>query len=258
MKNYTKQALVLFAAMLFIMVSCKKDETTPEIVNPESFSFDEEAIIDRLPDALENTTDPDAAVVVGWVEAAANWSAFDSYFTPPDDAVLVSIKSTSYTYRWTAGYIGGTTLTYWWTYSEDATKNYWDLEIQIDDGPRAPFIEAWEMKDGTAGEVRYSYNWAYYLDDYDPDSYIDVSWVYTYSINAEGDYLFTWTYENDTEEYDNVLSYEVLVRADGSGYVRYYSQDYLWYYGEWDTDGNGYYVWYDTDGTELLRVDWTV
>lgn len=241
----------ILVLLLLLLVSCNKDDQSEDLnVEPESLAFDGEEIINQMPSALVNSTDENAQTVMGWVKSATDWSAFSSYFTPPEDAV--KLKSSSVTYTWSISY-QGSSLTYWWEFEEDATTNYWTLEIQWNDGPRAPFIEMWERKDGSSGQVKYSYQWALTQEDVD---FNDIYWTYSYSKNSAGDYTFSWVYEGDTELYDNYLSYEVIVKADGSGSVHYYSMDNLLYMAEWDTDGNGYYEYYF--GESSIKYSWTV
>lgn len=251
MKSHIRLLSVTILLVSILVSGCKKDN--PEVLpDPETLSFKQEEIINKLPDALKNSTSPAAQQVVAWVSTATNWSTFDSYFTPPENAVRV--KASTVTYTWTDTYYEGSTISYWWTYTDDETTDYWKLEIQINDGPKAPYFESFEKKDGSAGQVKYSFEWANYDAE---EEYNGVYWIYSYEINDAGDYSFTWLYESDSEEYENFLRYDVIVKADGSGIVDYQSYGELIYHAEWDALGNGSYSYY-SDGEVVSTESWTV
>lgn len=238
-----------FVGLALLLTSCNKDEeeATPE---PETIAFNQEEVVNQLPSAMLSSSDENAQTVVGLVESATDWSAFEEYFEPAEEAVIV--KSSDVTYKWSWTY-GSSQIIFWWTYEEDATKNYWTLEIQWDNGIRAPFLEAWENKDGTQGELKYSFAWT---DTEEDEDYNDLYWVYTYEIASNGDYTFTWVYETDSDAYDNYLKYEVFVSHDGSGSVSYYLTGSLFYMAEWDASGNGTLYYYLGGGT--YTYTWTV
>lgn len=243
--------MIVFVFALFV-TGCNKDEDdNPEKTqDPTSLCFDSVGVIKQLPPDLLASDNDVAKEVVGMVSTATDWSAFDSYFTPPDNAVL--LKNSSITYTWTIS-SGNESITYWWTFEEDETTYYWTLELQINEGVRAPFIRSWEKIDGSAGEVRYNFNWLDYASEED---FEEIEYVYAYSVSASGDYSFTMTVESDMEEYDNVMRYEVLVNADGSGTINYYTGGVLFYHAEWDAAGNGSVTYYL--GTTEMTESWTV
>jgi hypothetical protein len=192
-----------------------------------------------------NSQDPYAQQAVGYVESALNWSDFSGQMTPPDDAVNGSDNS----FTWTWNYGGMYVITMWWEYSDDNTKNYWEIDVQYGDGDRYDYITAWEYKDGTGGEVLYNYAWICAAEE--PASECeDLYWKYTWELDEDNNYIFTYSVESEDDEYENSIMYETRVNDDGSGSVDYYFMDELFYHMEWDTEGNGSWVQYFGD-TEI-------
>jgi hypothetical protein len=265
MKKFHKYFLPLLLVVLIAFVTgCKKDDDDDEPPTFEGFSLTEEEIIDRIPVGLLNSSNENAQACVDAIESAADWSAFYSDLIPPAGAVKVSSKSTSSegTWKWTQPYEGHT-ISFYWTYEETATKYIWTMEIQFDDSPRYGYIEAWELKDGTQGEVRYNFQWIcfyneLYYEEYNEDCE-DLYWVYTWTMNPSGVINYTFIWETSDTEYLYFLKYELVLNPDGSGTLDYYSVGAFdhWHY-EWDALGNGTWVWY-TEGTEVSGSgSWTV
>ncbi len=261
MKKFYKYFLpILLVIAIAFVTGCKKDDDeTPTF---ESLSFTEEEIINKIPEGLKNSTDENAQACVDAIESAADWSLFYGSLTPPDNAVKVDNKSTSSegTWKWSYNYDGVHVITYYWTYEETATKHMWTMDIQWDDGPLFNFIDAWELKDGTQGEVKYNFQWACaYENQYYEDCYDDIFWIYTWNKNANGVINFTFKYESSEVEYSYYYKYELVLNPNGSGTLDYYWLDDYWHYHyEWDALGNGSWVWYTEGSTISGEGSWTV
>lgn len=241
MKNLTGKLLAMLM-ILALIHSCSKDDTDDFAREFESIAFDSEVITDMLPDNLKNSDNSYAQQVVAYVESATDFAAFSHAFTPPENAVKVGKKSTE-SYTWSWNYDGTHIMTMYWTYSEDATKNYWDVEIQFNDGERYSYVSAWEMKDGTAGEIYYNFAWICVWDESEEDCE-NIYWKYSWSVDDSGNYEFTYLIESEDDEFETTLKYITKVNADGSGQVDYFFYDELYYHFEWDAVGNGSWVWY--------------
>jgi hypothetical protein len=260
MKKFHKYFLPLLLVILIAFVStCKKDDDD-EPPTFESLSFNEEEVINRIPEGLKNSTDENAQTCVSYIETAASWSAFEGFMDPPSDAEKVSGKSTNSqgTWKWTIPH-QGYQITFYWTYEETATKHIWTMDVQYADGPLYNFIDAWELKDGTQGEVKYNFQWACV---YDPDYYDDCEdllYIYTWNMNASGVINYTLVMESSEVEYAYYYRYELVVNPDGSGTLDRYWLDAFWHYHfEWDAQGNGSWVWYSEGGTISGSGSWTV
>ncbi len=235
---YTK-GLAGLLLMLFLVNGCKKEDEPPQF---EQISFDTQEVLDLLPAGLENSNDQYAQECVGMIETALDMSDFIDNMEVPPEAVKTAKKGTTGTWSWTWDYIGGEIWTFYWTYDEDNSKMYWTMEIQFGDGPRFDYIEAWEAKDGSAGEVIYNFNWA---GIYDGDTgYVGLFLRITWEMDSSGNYYYSWYWESDTEEYTYLWRYDIVVNADGSGSVDYYLADELYYHMEWDVLGNGSWAYY--------------
>ena len=232
--------MLILAVALFVAGCNKDDDELPQ--DFAELAFDEAAILDRLPNGLTASDDPKAQECVSMIEGALDMSEFRANLIVPDYAQRSSKKASGDTWSWTFTYMGGT-WTFYWTYEEDASKHYWTMEIQFDEGERYDYITAWEMKDGTGGEVVYSFNWVMiYEQGY--SEYEDLHWTYTWSLDASDTYHFSWTYDADSEEFDYFMHYDVVIYADGSGELDYYYFDELFYHMEWDAAGNGSWIYY--------------
>lgn len=262
MKKFYKYFVPLFLVVVLAFVTgCKKDDDK-EVPAFGGLSLTEEEIISKIPAGLKASTDENAQACVDAIESAADWSSFYDELTPPENAVKVNNKSTAGegTWKWSYPY-QETTITYYWTYEETATKHTWTMEIQFGDGPLYSFIEAWELKDGTQGEVKYNIQWAcFYYDEYYEEQYEDCEdlyWKYTWNKNASGVINFTFIWESSDTEYPYYVKYELVLNPDGSGTLDYYSAGgYTHWHYEWDADGNGSWVWYYGDST--MSGSWTV
>ncbi len=233
--------LFLFA---IVVTGCNKDEEE----GPGEFaglSFEGQAVLDQLPSGLKASTDEKAEECVGMIEDALDMSSFMDNMDVPDNAVKTSKKSSGDTWQWTWSY-GGEVWTFFWTFSEDSSKKYWTMQIQYGAGAKADYISAWEKKDGTGGQVVYSFNWLNLQDTEDTDL-VDLHLIYNWSLDSNGNYHIDWTYESSETDVDNFMSYDILINADGSGSVDYYMNDALFYHMEWDAAGNGSWVYYFGD-----------
>jgi type II secretory pathway pseudopilin PulG len=259
MKKFNKYVLPLLLIVVMAFVStCKKDEEEPPTF--QSLTFNEEEIINRIPDAMAASNDENAQACVDAIESAADWSSFYSYVTPPSDATKVGSKSTNSegTWKWTSPVYGNIVVTFYWTYEETSTKDIWSMDVQYNDGPKYDYIDMWQLKDGTQGEIKYNFAWAC---AYDPDYYEDCTdwfWTITWNKNASGVINYTCYWDYTGTEYAYLYRWELVSNPDGSGTLDYYYLDDYWHYHyEWDALGNGTWVWY-MSGDIYGSGSWTV
>ena len=238
--NYALRSWVLFLLLVVLFAGCKKDED--EI--PEDFAelaFDGQEVLDQLPQGLLNSGDQMAQECVAMIEGALDMSAFQANLIVPDNAVRSSKKATGGTWYWSWNYMGEL-WTFYWTHSEDASKNYWTMQIQYGNGEKYDYITAWEYKDGSGGEVVYSFNWVLIYEE--TCDYEDLHWTYRWNVDSSGNFQFEWTCDSDCLEVNYYMNYDIVVNADGSGTLDYYLNDVLFYHIEWDAAGNGSWIYY--------------
>ena len=246
-------AILSLLFMVFFAISCSKDDPAEDIRNYETLSFDSEEVIALLPDKLKSSDDSYAQQAVDYVESALDYSSFAHAFTPPDNASKIGKKaSESYSWSWNYGMYGNLTMI--WTYSDDASKNYWDVDIQLNDSPKYSYVDAWEYKNGSGGELVYNFAWVCALEE--EEECEDAYWKYTWSKDASGNFEFNYIVDSSEDEYEAVLKYQTMVNADGSGSVDYYLEDQLFYHMEWDAIGNGSWIYYFGDFSQ--SGSWTV
>ena len=250
-KHLFRILILMPLSVLFIAGCTKDDEDLPR--DYAELSFDEQAVVDMLPEGLLASDDPKAQECVDMIEQALDMSEFSANLVLPDNAVPSAKKASGDTWSWTFSYMGGT-WTFYWTYDEDNTKHYWTMEIQFEDGERYDYIRAWEMKDGSGGEVVYSFNWVLiYEEGY--SEFEDLHWTYRWNLDSSGTYHFTWTYDADSQDFDYFLNYSIVIHEDGSGLLDYYYFDELVYHMEWDAAGNG--SWHYYFGGQEQTGTWT-
>ena len=252
-KFYIK-GIIGFFTLMMVIGGCKKDEEGPAF---EELSFDAEEVLAILPEGLKNSSDEKAELCMSYIESALDMSAFMDNMIPPDGAQKEAKKSTASgdTWSWTWAY-GGDSYTFYWSYDEDNTKRYWTMDIQFGAGPRYGYIEAWEMKDGSQGEVIYNFSWVYLYSGETIEDYDDLYWKYSWSVDQSGKYYLDWYWSSSEVEYDYQIHYSIEINPDGSGILDYYLMDVLFYHMEWDTLGNG--SWYYYFGDDTLSGSWTV
>lgn len=259
MKKVFQLSLALIGISFFSLTSCSKDDDPPKAPAFEETSFDHEAILAKVPEGLKNSDDTYAQSCYGYIQQALSWNAFSSVLTPPEGAEQVSSKSTDdgrVTYRWSAVY-GDWTYTYYWTYEKTSTQHVWTIEFQFNDGPAYPYLTLTELLDGTGGTAEYNFNWLCYFADEDSESCEDLRYFYTWEAESDGTYRLNWSWESGTSDVTYFLSYEIVLNADGSGNLEYYSEDELLYSMEWDAVGNGSWVFY-LDGETYMSGSWSV
>jgi hypothetical protein len=240
--------------LLTVMFSgCKKEDEVPEF---QELGLDTQAVLDKLPAGLLNSSDENAQECVTAIEDALDMSSFIDDMVPPDDAVKSGKKGSGDTWTWTVS-DGMMTVSYYWTYDEDNTKHYWTMEIQINGGERHTYVDAWEMKDGTAGEVVFNFGWTSAYKATSPEEGEDLFWTWTWTLDNDGTYNFTMLWDSSDPEYDYYLRYEVVVNDDGSGTIDYYLMEELLIHYEWDELGNGSWILYLGEGNTMTGT-WTV
>jgi hypothetical protein len=250
--NYYKVFLLLALASS-ILVGCSKDDT-PDPQEFQQLSFDGEEVLAMVPEGLKNADDIYAQNCVSYINSAVDMSSFISTMEVPPDAKRSSKKAAGGdTWQWTWSY-GGQSFTMFWTFEEDNSKRQWSQDIQFGGGPRVDYIDAWELKDGSGGEVKYNFNWAYMYAGETDQEYEVLNWAYSWNKSNAGDYSLGWYWESDSEEYNYLTNYDIVIKADGSGSVDYYSEGEIFYQMTWDAEGNG--SWSMGMGSDLSGT-WT-
>ncbi len=174
------------------------------------------------------------------IEIAKGYSAL---FTPPASAeksVYPGLAAAdSVVYTWTSG-----DMTLTMIFKETATHYYWATIFDGTDGgityDNFTFIEAQEAIDGTSG----------WLKVYDPTDRHDFEWQWI--IDAAGKFTMVLTGSDDS----TTFQVEIVVNADGSGYVEYTEDGPNTWIVTWNAAGTGgTYAYYD-NGTTISGT-WT-
>jgi hypothetical protein len=232
-KSFVFQLLI--AVALLASTSCSKEE------EPQS-TYKKPTIADRgnvveIPTALQNSSDPNAQMAATWMGMANGISQFASSFTIPENAQTGNAKSSGNVYFWTYG-----GYSYWMTFSELADKYVWKYEYAFPGTSRFTFIEAQELKTGMQG------SWAIY----DPEGTHETIWDYNWNINSTNDFyseMMWYGYSNNDD-----IKFEVMDRANNSGYFKMYIGAVKHVEVIWNTNGSGTW-WYSFDG-ETAQGSW--
>lgn len=258
MKRFYVFSQILFFSLAILLTNgCKKDkdddkeETKPDF---KEVAFDKAEILDNVPVGIKESANEYASGLYAYIQSAVNMSSFINSMKPPDNAQKVNLKSASSdTYKWSISY-EGETLTYYWTYSEDASKDYWDMQIQFNDGPIYDYIKAWQTKDGEKGEIKFNFNWAY--AEYGLEETEIYYWIYDWDFTVDGKYYFNYYIQASDDSYNYEIKCNLVLNSDGSGTLDYYFYDTHYYHYLWDNYGNGSVTYYAYDPP--LTYSWTV
>ena len=253
-KEYYLRGVLGVLVMALLITGCSKDEGATQ-TEFESLTFDSEAVLAMIPDGLKNATDPYAQICESSITTSIDMSSFITLMEVPPDAQRSAKKSSSGggdTWQWNWNY-AGQNATFYYTFEEDNSKNYWTLDIQYGGGPVFKYIDAWEFKDGSGGEVLYNFNWAFVFSGGTGEDYAELHWKYVWNKSSSGDYTIDWLWESDSEDYEYLSNYKVKINADGSGSLDTHAQDEFIYDMEWDATGAGSWIYYqgeiETSGT---------
>lgn len=245
---------ILFAVSIVISLTSSCTKENPDVQEFKGLSLDTELVLNNVPEGLKSSSDSYAQQCFSGIQSALDMSSFISDMTPPEDAQKSNKKGSGETWQWTTS-DGMQSLTFYWKYEEDVSKNYWTMDIQIDGGEKYSYVYAWESKDGKQGQVQYNFNWVAVYDNV--TDYEDLFWTYNWVLDNDGNYTFAMSYDSDGEEYNFFLKYDIVVNADGSGTIDYYTLDEYFYHMEWDAMGNGSWKYYP-DGENSMSGMWTV
>jgi len=237
-KQKTFMGILGLAVVTFLMPGCSKDQD-PQPEEFQQLSFNSEEVLDMLPEGLTNSTDTYAQFCVSYVSTAVDMSRFIGSMEVPPDAQRSSKKSASGgdTWQWSWSY-GGQSFTVFWTFDEDHSKKSWSMDIQYGSGKVFDYVDAWEFKDGSGGEVVYNFNWVGAYDDMSEDSEA-LNWIYGWTKNGSGDYSINWFWESESMEYDYEAKYDIMIKANGSGSLESFVEDTKVLLMDWDEMGNG-------------------
>ena len=248
--SYFMKATVGVLLISFIVVGCKKEDVSPDF---QKMTFDGQEVLDKLPAGLTNSADDYAKECISMINSALDMSEFIDDMDVPEDAEKAAKKGSGDTWSWSIS-VQGYLYTFYWTYSEDNVKHYWTMEIQVDGGTKHAYIQAWENKDGSGGEVKYNFNWVAAVYGY--TEYEDIFWTYNWTLDGAGNYHFIMTWDSGYGADGYYLTYEVVVNDDGSGSIEYWLMNELVYEMEWDALGNGTWTYY-SGGVEMTSGSWS-
>ena len=249
-RKFHLKGLAVLGIFACLLLACEKEEVRPEF---RQMTFESQEVLDKLPEGLTNSDDSYAMECVSMINDALDMSEFVGDMEVPDGAVKTARKSSGDTWTWTVN-AQGHTYSFYWTYSDDSEKHYWTMEIEVDGSDKYAYIQAWEYKDGSGGQVKYNFNWVAAV--YGSTDFDEIFWTYTWDLDDSGNYHFTMTWDGSEEGYDFYIEYAIVVNEDGSGSIQYWLMEELVYEMVWDAQGNGTWIFY-SGGQEFMSGSWT-
>ncbi|MEA3297247.1 MAG: hypothetical protein U9R56_05225 [candidate division Zixibacteria bacterium] len=244
-----KKLLLLLVAMLMVTLAmgCSSDDEESNI----NGSGDNQTTLPTQPAAAESIDDAPIDALVGsgntYCAMAATYismaKGYSSFFTPPSGAAKEYPASfaadTTITYTWSDG-----SITIVMTFEETSTNYYWSVVFNGTDGEEVYdnfiFAEAQQNKTGTDG----------WMKAYDLSDGLIFDWVWTE--DATGKFTMTISgYESGVI----TTEVEIVLNADGSGYIEFTENDILKLRVTWNataTSGTYYYF----DGSQTLEGTW--
>lgn len=223
-------ALIAIAALSF--TSCKKDDPKPPTLEYRQPAAAARSEIVEIPVGLTkkaNAGDANALVAVSYMSLANVMSTYSTSFILPNGADRQSASENSVGYFWTNG-----AYSYWMTLNEESDKYVWTYDWQFPSTPRFTFIRSEESKDGKSG------SWSIF----DPDNKNQRIWTYSWSIDAQGNFMASLVWNDDSE----TNSFNIVDNKDGSGSFVYILDDIKQSEVQWKADGSGSYWMLDSNG----------
>ena len=188
---------------------------------------------------MAQSEDTYAQMAAGYVEMANGFSTYGYLFAPPPRALCSVNRDGEWTYTWSVGNLIITLVI-----TETSTNYYWKIYYDGTEGTTTYdnflFIEAEQTLDGSSGSL------FIYIDPAQTGYALMWSW----NIDADGAYHFTYELFED-------VKIEVVVNADGSGYLEFYDYGTAGYWRifriEWTAEGTGEWWQYDEAGNIILQ-----
>ncbi|MEM7550292.1 MAG: hypothetical protein AAF363_11480 [Bacteroidota bacterium] len=246
---------VLFASPIFF-ISCSDDDEVEELgtlsnVDPVVFERAEDVTV---PDAMQQSTDPNAQEVNVTVAALSGFTAFSSFFVAPQgvqpDRINNPIVGTnqrtanvlrSETYIFTSQ---GATVAF--QISETADEFIFEYFFSLDGGNTyVLFYLAAQTKDGSSA----------FFELYDTDNG-NIVFAYDFEVNPDDSVTVSF------ESFDSSGSVEESITGtfnpDDSGELEVFEGGNLIFEAEWDSVGNGSFTEFDSAGNIIDSGSWTV
>lgn len=253
MKAFRNFSVLSIFFVMVLLGACKKEKVETEQNQKESYktlSFSDSAIENRIPEGLKSSEDVMASLAYAWLSTATDWTYFTYAIEPPEDAVNIGEN----TLKW-AWNFGSYNYSMFWAFTDDDSKNYWNIDIEYITDEKFNYMEAWEAKDGKSGEVKYNFAWACQFEE-ENENCDDIYWKYSWEVDANNTYKYSYTLESEDDDIEYDSKYEMELNEDGSGILKYYVYGDLYYEMMWDEEGNGNYTQY-SEGEEIDSGEWT-
>ncbi len=193
MKRNVFMPFLILGLSLF-MFNCSSNENNP--VTPNEKPEPQQPAVQQveLPQSVTNSSDSHAAQAVMWAGMVNSFSAYSSYFSPPQGtkSLLKTNDDGSWTYTWTVDSLVITLL-----YEQNAESISWKVTLNGSDSQSETVYVNWTMleasqtTDGSSGTITM----------YDDNS---------------TDIIFTLTWSKDSDGTEN---YEYINPADGGGKI---------------------------------------
>ena len=255
---FSTQLLSFTLGTALLLSSCSKDDEAVQPTTDDSqdlkevqlsLTDDAELSTVAVPEAMQQSDDSYAKMATQYVSAVNQIESFTSYFKPPTGATqssepitssnarMMASKKAYLVYTWTTG---NTTIAY--QLSEEGDNYVWEIFWKEGDGDYLKYVHAEESKTVKKGFMEV-YNIFQSTDD--------ILYKYEWEKLESGTLTLTSTVPQAN------LVYTVSVNSDGSGSVKYISQEKLLYKMEWTREGNGTWAYY-SDGEEIDNGSWKV
>ncbi len=239
-------------AMLAVF-SCSDDDDAKPADSLENvrLSFADETEIIEVPTALKNSSNTYAQQAAGYIQQINSMGTYTANFLPPANAVKTNTPVTA-----SNGRVARTNkeyLVYTWedggygiTYQISESGDNYVFEIFYKLGATADylkFVHAEESKSGKSGSMK-----IFNIFAEGDESTILVN--YTWNTAADGTVSFV------ADFVDTAFKYEVIVKSDGSGEVKYLIDGELAYHMIWNVSGDGTWKFYES-GSIISEGSWT-
>ena len=238
---------------ILALFSCSNDDDVKPTDSLENarLSFADKTEIVEVPTELKNSSNIYAQQAAGYIQEINSMGTYTSNFLPPSGAVKTSSPVTA-----SNGRVARTNkeyLVYTWedsgygiTYQVSESGDNYVFEIFYKlgaTGDYLKFVHAEESKSGKSGSMKI-YN--IFAEGEESKIFVNYAW----NTDADGTISFV------ADFVDTAFKYEVKVRTDGSGEVKYLTDGKLVYHMVWTVSGDGTWKLYE-EGSVVSEGSWT-
>lgn len=241
---------VFYAAILLMLVSCKKDKD--ESITYYDLSFNPSVLVAKIPEGIKQSVNPYAKMVYEDITGMLDWSEFSDQLILPAEAAKISEDAGRVTYQWNHN-TGSLLLAISLVFSKEGDEYQWKEKIQYGAGTDNDYLTARESKDKKSGSLDYNVYWFCGLGQLTEPCNALLK-HYEWLFKDDGGIFYASAGFDPGSTPAQSVEYRLSLNPDGTGNSMAIAGA-VSYSASWDNQGNGVYTLHDGDYTETH--EWT-